>query len=202
MDRLCRSVQELYDVPVDAAGLAARVVADVAGLETARVRTTYDPAADEWEIDATRIDVPGLDPRAVTVCCVPGGLGGHKWVDRSPMDGFGDPRDLLLVDEHDRLLEGGSANVFLVLHGVVLTPPTDGRILPGTVRARVLQRLAGDGRRVEERAPTVPELVGSQEVFTTSSIRGVQPVVACTGLGRWPVGPVTTWLRDTRPDLP
>ena len=89
-----------------------------------------------------------------------------------------------------------------VLHGVVLTPPTDGRILPGTVRARVLQRLAGDGRRVEERAPTVPELVGSQEVFTTSSIRGVQPVVACTGLGRWPVGPVTTWLRDTRPDLP
>ena len=196
MDRLCRSVAELYDVPVDVAGLGARLGADVAGMRTARVRTTYDPTDGRWEIHATPVEEPGLDPRVVTVCCVPGGLGPHKWVDRSPIEAFGDPRELLLVDEYDLLLEAGSANVFVVLDGVVLTPPVDGRILPGTVRTRVVERLGAHGRRVEERAPTIPDLVASQEVFTTSSVRGVQPVVGCTGLGSWPAGPVTAWLRQ------
>lgn len=196
LGRLCRSVRELYDVPVDPAGLATRLVADVDGLETARVRTTYDPRDGQWEIDAIRIDPPVLEPRTATVRTVPGGLGAHKWVDRRLVSVPGDAGDLLLVDEHERLLECGSANVFVVLDDTVLTPPADGRILPGTVRARVLDVLAAAGRQVEERAPTVPELVRSTEVFATSSIRGVQPIVAVTGLGTWPVGPAAAWLRE------
>jgi para-aminobenzoate synthetase/4-amino-4-deoxychorismate lyase len=195
MTRLCRSVTELYDVPVDAEGLAARLVSDVAGLETARVRTTYDPRAAAWEIDALALDPPGLDPRTLTACAVPSGLGAHKWVDRTLVSATGEAGDLLLVDEHETLLECGSASLFVVVDGVVRTAPTDGRILPGTVRARVLAHLRETGHPVSQRAATVPELVGASEVFATSSIRGIQPIVSCTGLGRWTTGPVTTRLR-------
>jgi para-aminobenzoate synthetase/4-amino-4-deoxychorismate lyase len=46
------------------------------------------------------------------------------------------------------------------------------------------------------------------EVFTTSSIRGVQPVVGCDGIGTWGVGSMTSWLHDhldlpaSRPTVP
>jgi para-aminobenzoate synthetase / 4-amino-4-deoxychorismate lyase len=195
LDRLARSVRELYGAPVDVAALAGRLVADVGGLGWARVRTSYDPGARRWEIVAARIDVPGLDPRTLTLRRVTGGLGGHKWTDRRLVADPGEADDVLLVDEQDQVLECGTGNVFIVLADEVVTPPLDGRILPGTVRARVLAALRSDRHPVAERAVAVAELADATEVFTTSSIRGVQPVTACTDVGTWAVGPVTSRLR-------
>ncbi len=195
LDRLARSVRELYDVPVDVAALAQRLVADTGGLGTARVRTSYDPGTGVWTIDAARIDVPGLDPRRLVVRRVVGGLGPHKWTDRRPVADPGDADDVLLVDELDHVLECGSANVFVVLPDEIATPPLDGRILPGTVRARVLALAVSEGRPVAERAVPVADLAEATEVFTTSSIRGVQPVIACTDVGSWAVGAETRRLR-------
>jgi para-aminobenzoate synthetase / 4-amino-4-deoxychorismate lyase len=196
VERLTRSVHELYDVPVDAPGLAERIVADSALLVTARVRTSYEPTTGAWEIEAAPIDEPGLDPRRVTVRRVPGGLGPHKWRDRRLVAGPGGADDVLLVDDTDGLLECGAANVFVVLDDECATPPLDGRILPGTVRVRVLAELRSAARPATERRVSLAELAAAAEVFTTSSIRGVQPVVACAGVGSWPVGPVTSWLRE------
>jgi para-aminobenzoate synthetase/4-amino-4-deoxychorismate lyase len=179
LERLARSVRDLYGVPVDVAALAERLVADVGDLARARVRTSYDPGAGQWEIDAARIDDPGHDPRTLALRRVAGGLGAHKWTDRRLVADPGDADDVLLVDEHDHLLECGSANVFVVLAGRVVTPPLDGRILPGTVRARVLAALRSDGHPLAERAVSVAEVAEATEMFTTSSIRGVQPVAAC-----------------------
>lgn len=197
-DRLARSVRELYGVPVDAAELASRIAAaceGTAGAPAARVRTAYRPSTDSWELEATEIAEPGLEPRVLAVRRVPGGLGPHKWLDRRLVADPGGADDVLLVDEHDRVLECGTANVFVVLHGDVVTPPLDGRILPGTVRDRVIARLDGDDRAVEERDLTVDELTEAGELFTTSSVRGVQPVASCTAVGSWRVGPTTSWLR-------
>ncbi len=47
----------------------------------------------------------------------------------------------------------------------------------------------------------VTELFSAVEVFTTSSIRGVQPVVACAAVATWGVGSPTTWASD-RLDAP
>ena len=196
LDRLTRSVHELYAVSVDVAALSTRVLAEADGVGTARVRTTYEPAAGRWRIDVARIDVPGLDPRAVTLRRSAEGLGRHKWTDRRMVADPGDADDVLLVDEQDRLLECGRANLFVVIADECRTPPLDGRILPGTVRARALARLRSDRRPVVERVVSVAELTSAAEVFTTSSIRGVQPVVRCAEVGSWPIGPVTTWLRN------
>ncbi|MEP7105955.1 MAG: aminotransferase class IV, partial [Chloroflexota bacterium] len=130
---------------------------------------------------------------------LPGGLGAHKWSDRRLVDrsrteaGTG---DVVLVDQDARMLECGTANVFVVLDGEVVTPPLDGRILPGVVRAHVLDLLRRRGIPVSERPVEVAELGQAREVFTTSSIRGVQPVIAVDGVGAWPAGCTTGWARE------
>jgi para-aminobenzoate synthetase / 4-amino-4-deoxychorismate lyase len=197
LQRLSASVRVVYGVPVDTAALRARVVAAAAPMTTARLRTSYDPGDGSWQVRATAVEEPGLDPRTLVLRRTPGGLGAHKWCDRALVTG---PEhgadDVLLVDEAGLVLECGSANVFAVLpDGTVVTPPLDGRILPGTVRARVLAELRRASVPVSERPVDLEELTGATEVFTTSSIRGVQPVAACVDVARWPCGPVTERLR-------
>jgi para-aminobenzoate synthetase/4-amino-4-deoxychorismate lyase len=196
VDRLADSVVRLYDVPVDRNALTARIRADSSAIRTARVRTAYDPTAGEWVIEAQGVEEPGLDPRTLMLRRLPGGLGEHKWSDRRlVVDASGDG-DLLLVDEADQLLEAGHGNVFVVLDDLVVTPPLDGRILPGTVRDRVLALLHAHRIPAVERRMSLTELSSAVEVFTTSSIRGVQPVVGCEGVGTWSVGSLTAWVHD------
>jgi para-aminobenzoate synthetase / 4-amino-4-deoxychorismate lyase len=197
LERVVRSVEELYGVRVDVVALAERLRADVAGMTTARVRTSYDPVRSAWEIEATAIEEPTSEPRSLALRRLPDGLGPHKWIDRRLVAAPA-ANDVLLVDQDDHVLECGTANVFVVLGGVVVTPPLDGRILPGTVRRRVLSILADDGRRSAERVVGLAELASASEVFVTSSIAGVQPVETCAGVGSWPTGPVTGRLRRRR----
>lgn len=194
VDRLARSVRELYAVPVDAAALVRRITAAAGDLRSARVRTSYLPRTQDWQVEARPVEVPGLDPRTLALRAVPRGLGAHKWSDRRLVAEPGEADDVLLVDG-GTVLECGSASVFAVLAGRVVTPPLDGRILPGTVRARVLDQLRAGSTPVSERPVDVAALPTATELFTTSSIRGVQPVVACVGVAIWPVGPVTRALR-------
>lgn len=193
--RLTRSVEELYGVGVDATELARRIVSDVEGMRTARVRTSYDPRGAQWAIDARRIDEPMPQPRTLVVRRVAGGLGPHKWSDRRMVSVPGDADDVLLVDADGFVLECGYATVFTVLDGTVVTPPLDGRILPGTVRAQVLEALGEEGTPVVERPLPLAKLGAATEVFASSSVRGVQPVVTCAGVATWPVGPVALRLR-------
>jgi para-aminobenzoate synthetase/4-amino-4-deoxychorismate lyase len=70
---------------------------------------------------------------------VAGGLGAHKWADRTPLDGLDGPgRAGLLCDLDGGVLEASSANAWLVEGDRLITPPADGRILAGVTRARVL----------------------------------------------------------------
>jgi para-aminobenzoate synthetase/4-amino-4-deoxychorismate lyase len=165
-------------------------------MATARVRTSYDPGAGEWMIETIVIERPGPAPRTLALRRLAGGLGEHKWTDRRLVVDVEAADDVLLVDDADLLLECGRANVFVVLDDLVVTPPLDGRILPGTVRGRVLELLREQRIPVAERPVTLMELGSAVEVFTTSSIGGVQPVVGCAGLATWGVGSLTSWLSD------
>lgn len=194
--RLAASVLELYDVVLDVEALGGRITAATAGMAAGRVRTSFDPRAGEWEIEAGLIDEPELEPRTLVVRRVEDGLGAHKWSDRRLVSGPRDADDVLLVDTGDLVLECGAANLFAVVGSTVVTPPLDGRILPGTVRARVLTLLRGERTPVAERPLPLTELATASEVFATSSVRGVQPVLACRDLAAWPVGELTLRVRD------
>ena len=104
---------------------------------------------------------------------MPGGIGAHKWIDRRLLDALDEqiaPALPLLVDLDGYVLESWGANVFARLSGgALVTPPLDGRILPGVARARLLS-VHTDAR--EERL-TLEALLAADEVFLTSAL-GVQ----------------------------
>jgi len=82
----------------------------------------------------------------------------------------------LILNEHERVAEGATSNVFLVQGDVVLTPPPDEGLLPGIVRSKLLTLTSGAGVKVVERAIAASELSSADAVLLTSSLRGVQLV--------------------------
>jgi branched-chain amino acid aminotransferase len=89
--------------------------------------------------------------------------------------------EALFVDPEQRVLEGSTSNVFAVIGGRVVTPPEDLGILPGITRARVLSLAAKRGLTTEIRPISVDELFTSEELFISSSIREILPVVSVDG---------------------
>jgi len=85
--------------------------------------------------------------------------------------------EALVVDRNGCVVEGATSNVFAVAQGRLVTPPEDAGILLGITRLRVLAVARELGLQVELRAMPLPELVRAQEVFISSSIRELVPVV-------------------------
>jgi len=109
----------------------------------------------------------------LTPWLLPGGLGSRKWLDRRLVDslaarGEGVP---LLVDGDGAVLEAAWGNVWAIEGERLLTPPTDGRILPGVTRARLLE-LEPCAREAEL---TLDRLRAADGVFLTSALRGAAP---------------------------
>jgi branched-chain amino acid aminotransferase len=86
-------------------------------------------------------------------------------------------QEALTVDARGHVVEGATSNVFVVRGGRVATPPEDAGILAGITRAHVLAAAAASGHPVEERVLTADDLYAADEVFITSSIRELVPVV-------------------------
>jgi branched-chain amino acid aminotransferase len=93
--------------------------------------------------------------------------------------------EALVVDGGGRVLEGSSSNVFVVKGGKVITAPTTAGILAGITRHHVLELASEQGIPVELRAPTLDEAQRADEIFISSSIRELMPVVR---LDQSPVG--------------
>lgn len=89
--------------------------------------------------------------------------------------------EAIRLDAAGRAIEGATCNLFAVHHGAVSTPPVDRGALPGIVRARVLAICAREGIATRVRSLSLRELRGAQEVFVTSSLRGVVPVTRIDG---------------------
>jgi para-aminobenzoate synthetase/4-amino-4-deoxychorismate lyase len=100
----------------------------------------------------------------------------------------------LLVDKGDEVLEASRANVFAVEGETLLTPPADGRILPGVTRARAIEAAAALGIDVREEPLTRERLRRAGEAFLTGSIRGVEPVGSIDGAGLRPPGDAASSL--------
>jgi branched-chain amino acid aminotransferase len=105
--------------------------------------------------------------------------------------------EALMLNKEGHLTEGSSSNVFLVRSGKLLTPNLEAGILEGITRQLVLE-LARNSLKlpVEERPITADELLSADEVFLTSTLREVLPVVAVgeRRIGKGEPGPVTLQL--------
>ncbi len=210
LERMEASVRTLYrrSLPPDARGMAEAAALGWQG--TGRLRLLARPREDgglELEVQTRTIEQKpfgtAVDRGTILLPArVGGGLGAHKWEDRrcladlADRHGLVDGQEILLVDRTGEVLEAGRANLFVVEGETLVTPPTDGRILPGVTRARVLLIARSLGIPAVTEPLPVESLADAEEVFLTGSIRGVEPVCTCGGVGSWTIGPVTLRLRE------
>jgi branched-chain amino acid aminotransferase len=90
--------------------------------------------------------------------------------------------DALLVGHHGELLEGATSSVFVLRKGELLTPPLSLGILPGITRERVLACAHRAGLVARPAWLSVHDAYRAEELFVTSSVRGVVSVVSVDGL--------------------
>jgi branched-chain amino acid aminotransferase len=98
--------------------------------------------------------------------------------------------EAIRLDVDGRAVEGATSNLFAVIGGAVVTAPVDTGILPGVVRGRVLVACGRERIAVREETVTVEALRGADEIFISSSLRGVVAVTRLDGVARV-AGPIT-----------
>ena len=102
--------------------------------------------------------------------------------------------EAILIRDGD-VMEGAASNVFALVDGVLLTPPKGNYILPGITRDLVVELAQANAMALEQRSISLEELRIAEEVWLTSSMREVLPVVELDGrkVGNGQPGPV--WAR-------
>lgn len=103
--------------------------------------------------------------------------------------------ETIFLNTAGKVCEGATSNIFLVRDGKASTPSLDSGCLPGVTRSVAIELASKLGIPCEERDVNTDELDAADELFITSSIRGVM------GLSRFEdrqlaPGPVTQRLRN------
>jgi branched-subunit amino acid aminotransferase/4-amino-4-deoxychorismate lyase len=90
--------------------------------------------------------------------------------------------DALLVAPEGTVLEAPTSNVWFREGDRLLTPTLGLPLLAGVTRATLCELAPGLGYEVEEGVFALERLLGSDEVFLSSSVREVMPVIAVDGV--------------------
>jgi para-aminobenzoate synthetase/4-amino-4-deoxychorismate lyase len=184
LERLLASVRALYraELPADT---RARAVSAAAGHALARLRIEVvpqpgEPPAVGFDLAAlAETDIGRAEQARLVTVGVAGGNGEHKLIDRSWLREIeahvGGDVDIgvraLLVSRSGTLLETTRANVLLLRGGALATPPLDGSILPGVVRAAVLAHAERLGIDAHELPLTLERLRDADMVLLSGSLR-------------------------------
>lgn len=101
--------------------------------------------------------------------------------------------DAIFLNTRDFVAEATASNVFVSVNGTIATPPTSHGALPGITRAIVLDTAQKQNIPANEREIGYDELLNADEIFLTSSVRGIVPVtrLAENDLGRGYPGEIT-----------
>lgn len=100
------------------------------------------------------------------------------WAERAQRHGFD---EAILLNEHGRVAECTSANIFAVFGNDVWTPPVSDGCLPGITREVLLSEIQVPGIRIFERGLTIADLEAADEVCITSTTRDLLPVSEISG---------------------
>lgn len=104
--------------------------------------------------------------------------------------------EAIMLDPNGFVSEAASSNIFLAYDGKLRTPDKNHGILSGITRQVVIDLSAKLGFPALEKEISVSEIQGADEVFLTSSIRGIVPIVEIDGIkiGQGTPGTITKKL--------
>ena len=97
--------------------------------------------------------------------------------------------EVLWTDPDGSILEGTRSNVFAVVNGTLVTPPVDGRCLPGVTRAALIDAAMDCDTPLEIRPLGLNE--DFTEFYVSSTLKELTPVAELNGepcVGSGPVG--------------
>jgi para-aminobenzoate synthetase / 4-amino-4-deoxychorismate lyase len=184
LERLAHSVAALYAARLPA-GLHRRLADEVAGMSgEQRLRVDFVPGAG---VSVSTRPISGGHRRPVTLepLVVPGGLGPHKWRDRRLLQARPADPAPLLIDADGTVLEAAWGNLWLLEDHRLITPPADGRILPGVTRALLLGLAPSLGLTACEERVSLDRARDAAVTFATSAIR----LAVAAGLAGRPAPP-------------
>lgn len=111
--------------------------------------------------------IPRPTPGLKTVSYVPSVLGLREAHEKSADES-------LFTDNKGRILEGTTSNVFAVQGDLLVTPPVSAGLLPGVMRAWVIEHAREAGLRLRERLLTRDDLLAGS--FLTGSLTKIAPI--------------------------
>jgi branched-subunit amino acid aminotransferase/4-amino-4-deoxychorismate lyase len=104
--------------------------------------------------------------------------------------------EILCVTPDRFLCEASRSNVFLIQDQRLHTPGPEGPLLPGVMRALVLERAARIGLEVREEPLPLERITTAEESFLTNSVRGIVPIRRLLDTEMPAPGPATRQLWD------
>jgi para-aminobenzoate synthetase/4-amino-4-deoxychorismate lyase len=165
LERLNTSAQRLYATTLDVGFADALRAAVPPG--TARLRVTLVPGQGPQIDHGPRPPDPVYSELAPFT--LPGGIGPHKWLDRTLLDAItavaGDRALPLLIDADGAVLESTRMNVLIEERGRLISPPADGRFRPGFGRTRL---------QYDEEPVDLDRLLAADALVLTSALRVIR----------------------------
>jgi branched-chain amino acid aminotransferase len=106
--------------------------------------------------------------------------------------------EAIFLDSSGHVVEASAANIFLVLDGILVTPPLYADILEGITRRTVISLAHDLGIAVQEREVDRTELYKADEIFLTGTGAQITPVVEVDrrAVGAGEIGPVTRTFNE------
>jgi len=162
------------------------------------VKPQVDPAPEVYERGVTIALVPivrnhpgSVNPLIKSNNLLNNALAMQEAVRRGAFEG-------VMRNYRGELAECTQSNLFVVKGGAALTPPLDAGLLPGITRAFLFEVGAAVGIPVREAVLRDADLLNADEVFFTSTTRGVVPATKVDDhvIGSGKPGPVTLGLRS------
>jgi D-alanine transaminase len=109
-----------------------------------------------------------------------------------------------LVDSSDMITEGAASNAWIVSeNGTIVTRHLDCSILRGITRTTLMEIIAAQGLKLEERKFSLDEALAAREAFITGATALIMPVVRINGkkIGQGNPGSITLKLRAIFHDI-
>jgi branched-chain amino acid aminotransferase len=107
------------------------------------------------------------------------------------------------LDINGLVTECSGANIYVVKGGTIATPPPHVGILAGITRQTVVEIAVSEGIQFVERMLTPYDIYTADEVFATSTVAGIAPIVEVDSriIGEGKPGPITSRIRRRYNDL-
>jgi branched-chain amino acid aminotransferase len=82
--------------------------------------------------------------------------------------------DCLMLNQHERICDATTANVFWIKDELVFTPPISEGCVAGVMRKYLLEKLPAAGYKLQEKRLESAELVLADEIFLTNAVYGLR----------------------------